>query len=63
MLSKGIIAAVFLLSLAVWLFFYVLTPRAPLGPAEMTIVVAVVGAMVLGARWLFLHFQKRKTTT
>jgi hypothetical protein len=57
--SRGAIFATFLLSLAVWLFFYIATPRAPLNAAEIAVVVAVSGAIVLGAQQAAGRFRKK----
>jgi hypothetical protein len=51
---------VFLLSLAVWVFFYVKTPDAPLGAPEIAIVVALCGAIVLGVQRITRTVRKER---
>ena len=59
MANKHAITAVFLLSLGVWLFFYIAMPRAPLTAGELAVVVAICGAIVLGVQRVIAHFRKK----
>ena len=48
------------LSLAVWVFFYVNTPDAPLSAKETSLLVGVCLAVVLFTDWLWDRFRKQK---
>ena len=50
--SVATLAAILVLSLAVWTFFYV-SPGAPLDAAETAVVVGVCAAAVIAARWVW----------
>jgi hypothetical protein len=54
--SAGTLAAILVLSLAVWTFFY-LSPGAPLDGAETTVVVGVCAGVVLLARWVWARLR------
>jgi hypothetical protein len=56
--SIGTLAAVVILSLAVWAMFYVLTPDAPLAPPETAVVVGASAVVVLGIRWIWSWLHK-----
>ena len=56
-LPVGAIAVAFLVTLAIWLFFYFL--QMPLQPAATTVVAAVALGGVVFARWLWSHFRGR----
>ena len=51
-LSPGVLAAILVLSLSVWTFFYV-SPGAPLNASETAVVVGVCAGAVLVARWVW----------
>ena len=53
------IFATIALSLAVYTFFYIKTPDAPLGPAEIGLVVGTCLALVLSVEWLWHRFGKK----
>jgi protein-S-isoprenylcysteine O-methyltransferase Ste14 len=57
--SIGALAAITLLSLAVWAFFYVLTPATPLTPPETLVVVGVCAGIVFGGKRLWT--RRRRT--
>ncbi len=50
--SVATLAAILVLSLAVWAFFY-LSPGAPLDASETAVVVGVCAAAVIAARWVW----------
>lgn len=50
--STGTLAAILVLSLGVWTFFY-LSPGAPLDASETAVVVGVCAGAVLLARWVW----------
>jgi uncharacterized membrane-anchored protein len=54
------VAIVFVLSLAVWIFFKWNTPDAPLGPPETLVVVVVIGVVVFAGEWAIKKFQSKK---
>jgi hypothetical protein len=53
------IVAISSLSLAVWVFFYVILPEAPLTAAETTIVVGICAVIVFSVKRIWLRFHKR----
>lgn len=55
-LPTGALAAVLVLSLAVWVFFY-LSPGAPLDAGETAVVVGVCAGAVFVARWLWARLR------
>jgi len=52
------LAAVVILSLAVWALFYVITPDAPLAPPETAVVVGACAVVVFGIRWIWSRKHK-----
>lgn len=57
--SAGTLAAILVLSLGVWTFFY-LSPGAPLNASETAVVVgACSGAVVLG-RWIWSRLRRAR---
>lgn len=56
--SVGALAAVIVLSLAMWTFFYVYTPDTPLGPSETAVVVGTCVVVVFGTRWIWSRLRK-----
>ncbi len=56
--SIGALAAVVILSLAIWMFFYVRTPDTPLTPAEMAVVVGAWAVVVFGGKWIWSRLRK-----
>ena len=56
--SIGALAAVVILSLAMWTFFYVLTPDTPLGPSETAVVVGACVVVVFGAKRIWSRLRK-----
>ena len=59
-LSFATFFAIVALSLAVWLFFYLMTPEAPLALPETGVVVLTSTAVVLAAKWIWNQLRKRK---
>lgn len=55
-LSAGTLAAILVLSLAVWTFFY-LSPGASLNASETAVVVGVCAGAVLVARWAWSRLR------
>jgi hypothetical protein len=53
------VAIVFVLSLAVWMFFKWNTPDAPLGPPETLVVVVSIGVVVFGVDWAITKFRSK----
>ena len=60
--SAGTLAAAVGLSLALWLFFYALTPQTPLTGAETLVVVGASLVIVLFARWAWSRLRKTRGT-
>lgn len=58
--SIGTLAAIVVLSLAVWMLFYALTPGTPLTPPETLVVVGTCAGIVLLARWIWSRFRKTR---
>ena len=56
--SIATLAAVVILSLAVWALFYVLMPDAPLAPPETAVVVGACAVVVFGIRWIWSRLRK-----
>ena len=56
--SIGALAAVVILSLAIWMFFSVFTPDAPLTSQEMAVVVGACAAVVFGGKWIWSRLRK-----
>jgi len=50
--SAATVGAIVVLSLAVWVFFYFLTPATPLTPPETMVVVGACAAAVLSGKWI-----------
>lgn len=48
------------LTLATWMFFYIVTPAVPLGAIATTVVVGFWLVIVLIFRWLYLKMRKKK---
>lgn len=61
--SPGTLVAIVILSLAVWVFFYVMTPGAPLAAGDTIIVVAVSALLVLGGKWIWARLLKPGATS
>jgi hypothetical protein len=59
--STATLAAILVLSLGVWLFFY-LSPGAPLTGAETAVVVGACAGAVLLARWLWARLRRSGTS-
>ena len=57
--SAGTLAAILVLSLAVWTYFY-LSPGAPLNGSETAVVVGVCAGAVLLARFIWGRFRKAR---
>lgn len=55
--SIGALAAIVILALAIWTFFYVVTPDTPLTPPETLVVVGACAVVVFGARWLWSRLR------
>jgi hypothetical protein len=55
-MSTGTLAAILVLSLAVWAYFYV-SPGPPLNASETAVVVGLCAAAVVIARWLWSRFR------
>ncbi len=55
--SVGALAATVILALAIWTFFYVVTPDTPLTPPETLVVVGASAVVVLAARWLWSRLR------
>ena len=51
--------AVAVLTLLTWLFFYFVTPSAPLGTAATTVVAAFYLFLVLAIHWLWSKFRRK----
>ena len=58
--SLGTTVAIIALSLAVWVFFYVVSPGEPLTPGETSVVVGVCAVIVLSAKWIWARLHKAK---
>jgi hypothetical protein len=58
--TAGTLAAIVVLSLAVWTAFFLFMPQAPLTSQETLLVVGVVGVAVFGVRWVRAWFQGRR---
>ena len=52
------LSVIIVLSLAIWFFFYVKTPDAPLTPSETLLVVGVCAVLVFFAKWIINQIQK-----
>ena len=50
-----------ILSLAIWMFFSVFTPDAPLTSPEMAVVVGACAAVVFGGKWIWSRLRGRGT--
>jgi len=48
------------LSLAIWFFFYIMTPEAPLTSLETFLVVSVCGTLVYFVKWIIKRIKKRR---
>jgi len=48
------------LSLAIWFFFYKMTPEAPLTSIETFLVVCVCGTLVYFVKWIIKRIKKRR---
>jgi len=53
------LSVIIVLSLAIWFFFYVKTPEAPLAPSETLLVVGVCAALVFSTKWIISQIQKK----
>lgn len=53
------LSVIIVLSLAIWFFFYIKTPDAPLTPSETFLVVGVCAALVFFAKWIISQIQKK----
>jgi hypothetical protein len=56
--SAGTLAIILGLSLGVWMFFFYLSPGAPLNGAETSVVVGACASVVLFGRWIWGRFHK-----
>ena len=56
----GGLAATAVLSLAVWTFFYALTPETPLTPPETLVVVGACAAVVLLGRRAWSRLRRKR---
>lgn len=56
--SIGALAAIVVLSLASWTFFWVLTPDTPLTAPEMAVVVGACAAAVFGGKWIWSRLRR-----
>jgi hypothetical protein len=54
--SAGTLAVILVLSLGVWMYFYV-SPGAPLNASETAVVVGVCAGAVFLARWIWARFR------
>jgi hypothetical protein len=54
--SAGTLAAILVLSLCVWTYFY-LSPGAPLNASETAVVVGLCAGAVLVARWILARLR------
>jgi hypothetical protein len=54
------IVTIVVASLAVWVFFLVMTPGAPLTPPETLVVVGACAAIVLGVKWIWSRIRPRR---
>jgi uncharacterized membrane-anchored protein len=54
------VAIVFVLSLAVWIFYKWMEPEAPLDKTETLVVVVVIGTVVFAVDWAIKKFQSKK---
>jgi TIR domain len=50
-------------SLLVWLFFYLVSPEAPLTLAETTVVVGMCLAVVLSVKWVWIRLRRTREGT
>ena len=50
--SAGVLLSVLVLSLVIWVFFYVVSPE-PLDPAETVVVVGISVGVVYLSRWVW----------
>ena len=50
--SAGALLSILVLSLVIWVFFYVASPE-PLDPAETVVVVGISAGVVYLSRWLW----------
>ena len=53
------LSIIIVFSLAIWFFFYVKTPDAPLTYSETLLVVGVCAALVFFVRWIINQIQKK----
>lgn len=49
------VVMILVLSLVIWVIFYILTPSAPLNAAETAVLVGFCALVVVSLRW-FYHF-------
>ena len=57
--TAATLAAVLILSLAVWTAFLLFVPESPLTSQETLVVVGVCGAAVFGVRWMVARLRER----
>jgi hypothetical protein len=60
--SSSTVMAIFALSLAVWMFFYVIPPGEPLTPAETSVVLGACVLIVVVSKRLWARFRKDEKT-
>jgi hypothetical protein len=60
--SFSTMMAIFALSLAVWMFFYLIPPREPLTPAETSVVLGACVVIVIFSKRLWSRFRKDEKT-
>lgn len=58
--SVAMLVAILVLSLALWVLFYALTPETPLTPPETLVVVGASAGVVLLARWIWSRRRKAR---
>jgi len=58
--SVGTLAAIAVLSLAVWTVVYVFNPSTPLTQAETVIVVGACAALVFGSKWILSRLSRTR---
>jgi hypothetical protein len=54
----SVLVPTIVLSLAAWVFFYVLAPGTPLTPAETLVVVGLCAGVVLLAKWIWSFLRR-----
>lgn len=57
-LAGGTFVATVILSLVVWISFYIATPDTPLNLSETTVVVGACAVVVLCCKWIGARFRK-----